>query len=304
MIQAILLSLKIIGITVLVLLCLILFVLALILFVPVFYRVKVVHNQEGTQVNGRVRYLFPLLSVTVQYLKKITYRIRVFGMVVLDSERPKKPKHQKPKKQKRRTKKRKKAPGKKIKQLSVTESCEEELSVPMLSAEDTVNEERDEKKHRETTGPGLFEKIRLKFKKIWETILTVINKLQKVLHQKEELQRILSNPSTKQAVVFAWGELKHLLKHILPRKMKGYVVYGADDPATTGQVLGILSVFYAKTGYLVEIRPNFEQAEFQCEVELRGHIQVVTLLVIAVKLLLHQELRKVISELKHVKEIE
>ena len=129
-------------------------------------------------------------------------------------------------------------------------------------------------------------------------------KVQKVLHQKEELQRILNEPSTKQAVVFAWGELKHLLKHILPRKMKGYVAYGADNPATTGQVLGILSVLYAKTGYLLEIRPNFEQAEFKCEVEFRGHIQVITLLGIAVKVFLHQELRKVISELKHVKEIE
>ena len=50
MIQAILLILKIIGITMLVILGLLLLILALVLFVPIFYRVRVIHSTEKTEV--------------------------------------------------------------------------------------------------------------------------------------------------------------------------------------------------------------------------------------------------------------
>ena len=92
MIQVILLILKIIGITFLVLLGLLLLILTLILFVPIFYRVRIIYNPEKLQVSGRVRFLFPLLEVTFQYLKKFSYKLRVFFVSVLDSEKPKKEK--------------------------------------------------------------------------------------------------------------------------------------------------------------------------------------------------------------------
>ena len=86
--------------------------------------------------------------------------------------------------------------------------------------------------------------------------------------------------------------------------MKGYVAYGADNPATTGQVLGILSVLYARTGRLLDIRPNFEEKQLECDVELKGRIQVFTLLVIVVKVVLNKELRQLIKEFQKLKEIE
>ena len=118
------------------------------------------------------------------------------------------------------------------------------------------------------------------------------------------MQRILAQPETKKAISFVWEKLKRILKHVLPRKIKGYVAFGADNPATTGQVLGVLSVVYARTGMLLEIRPNFTEKQLECDVELKGRIQVFTLLVIAVKVFLNQELRKLITEFKGLKEIE
>ena len=116
--------------------------------------------------------------------------------------------------------------------------------------------------------------------------------------------RILGKPETKKAIGFAFGKLGRLLKHILPRKIKGYVVYGADNPATTGQVLGIVSVIYARTGQILEIRPNFMEKQLECDVLIKGRIQVFTLLLIAVKVILNKGVRQVLKEFKGIKDIE
>ena len=311
MIQVLLLILKIIGIMILSVLGLILLVLALILFVPVFYRIRVIHNPEKTQVKARISFLFPLLLVTVQYLKKLSYKLRVFGIALLDSDKPKKVKNKKAKKPKNKKKRKEKNPvtpepvpetvAEPVASVE-TQATEQEAASPSVT--EPIAENSKPKQEQKKEKKNILEKIKGKIQKIRETISNIIKKIKKLLHQKEEVQRILAKPETKQALKFAWDKLKRLLKQVLPRKIKGYVAYGADNPATTGQVLGILSIVYAKTGQLLTIRPNFEEKQLECDVELKGHIQVFTLLVIAIKVFFNKELRKTIAEFKNVKEVE
>lgn len=349
MIQAILLILKIIGITMLVILGLLLLILALVLFVPIFYRVRVIHSPEKTEVKARVSFLFPLLLATVQYLKKaveavqdspkkspLTYKVRIFGAALLDSERPKKKKKEKKPKEKKAGK------GKASEGLEAGQAGgnpEEDAlgqtgALELLGTESTVmGQESNDASVGHDTVPadgveqdsqvsgnaeqtvqaseteeqpkvGFFEKIRLKIQKIRETITKVIAKIKKLLHQKDEVLRILGEPSSKQAIAHTWDKVKRLFKHILPRKIKGYVKFGADNPATTGQVTGIISVLYAKTGYVLDFQPNFTEKELECDVELRGHIQVFTLLVIVLKVVLNKEFRRLLKRFQQVKDIE
>jgi len=309
MIQVLLLILKILGITLLVLLGLLLLIVAVLLFVPFFYKVRVVHNPDKTQIKAKVSFLSPFLSVTVQYLEKLSYKVRIFGIAFLNSDRPKKERRAKTvKKSKAKQKKKKpvKEPGpEQVSVQTVNEIPEgihhQEASVPKESfSEKQTLFKTEEKKEKQ----GFFKKIKGKIQKIRETISKVINKCKKLLHQKDEAKRILNQPETKKAIAFAWGELKHLLKHVLPRKIKGYVAYGAENPATTGQVLGILSVVYAKTGQLLEIRPNFVEKQLECDVEIKGRIQLFTILVIAIKVLCNKELKQLVSEGKGLKEVE
>ncbi len=182
---------------------------------------------------------------------------------------------------------------------------EDEASFENVAEESESFEETTEKPTQDKEKkPGLFAKIKAKIQKLRETISKTIAKIKKLIHQKEEVQRILGKPETKTAMKFVWSRLGRLLKHILPRRIKGYLAYGADNPATTGQVLGILSVLYARTGQLLEIRPNFTEKQLECDVLIKGRIQVFTLLVIAVKVALNKELRQVIKEFKGIKEIE
>ena len=319
MIQILLLILKIIGITILAILGLILLVLALVLFVPVFYKVRIIHNPQETKITGKVSFLWPAIVVIVQYFKKLSYKVKLFGISLLDSEKPKKEKT--PKKKKEKKQKKKKAgkssdakdtlpeeeifaplenPGTLPKAEPEDEASFENVAEESESFEETTEKPAQDKEKK----PGLFAKIKAKIQKLRETISKTIAKIKKLIHQKEEVQRILGKPETKTAMKFVWSRLGRLLKHILPRKIKGYLAYGADNPATTGQVLGILSVLYARTGQLLEIRPNFTEKQLECDVLIKGRIQVFTLLVIAVKVALNKELRQVIKEFKGIKEIE
>ena len=303
MIQIFLLILKIIGITILAILGLILLVLALVLFVPVFYKVRIIHNPQETKIAGKVSFLWPAIVVIVQYFKKLSYKVKLFGISLLDSEKPKKEKT--PKKKKEKKQKKKKAgkssdakdtlpeeeifaplenPGTLPKAEPEDEASFENVAEESESFEETTEKPAQDKEKK----PGLFAKIKAKIQKLRETISKTIAKLKKLIHQKEEVQRILGKPETKTAMKFVWSRLGRLLKHILPRKIKGYLAYGADNPATTGQVLGILSVLYARTGQLLEIRPNFTEKQLECDVLIKGRIQVFTLLVIAVKVALNK----------------
>ena len=307
MIQVLLLILKIIGIAVLAVLGAVLLVLTVVLFVPVFYRVRIIHNPQKTQVKARVSFLFPAVIATIEYLKKLSFKVRIFGILLLDSEKPKKEKKPKEKKVRKQGKNRKKVnpqetEKKEKEKIPKQEEREpEQLTVSELPDE---KEEPEDKKEQTAEKQGLFDKIKSKIKKIRETISNIVNKIKRLFRQKEEAQRIFAKQETKTALKFVWDKLKHLLKHVLPRKVKGCVSFGADDPATTGQILGILSVVYARTGELLIIRPDFTQKRLETDMELRGRIQLFTLLVIAVKVFLNPELRQLITEVKGIKEIE
>lgn len=68
------------------------------------------------------------------------------------------------------------------------------------------------------------------------------------------------------------------LKHILPRKVKGYVHYGMDEPYKTGQVTGYLSLlpFVYQKG--LSMRPDFEQKVLELDMKLKGRIRLGYLL--------------------------
>ena len=291
MIDILLFSLKLIGILVLAVILLVLLVVALVLFVPIVYRVRVIHNPQKTQVNGRVSFLFPLLVARFFYGdEQFTFRLKLFWHTLLgDGKKEKKPR--KPKKKKE------------IREEEITEiPPEEEVTTePALIPENTYETDASEEPKKKE---GFFQKIRSKIVKLRETVKKGYKKIKKLLHQKDEITRLLDKPETKEVLRFVWEYLKKTLRHILPRKIKGYLIYGSDDPATTGKVLGAIAMFYAVTGPVLKIQPDFEQKRLECDLEFCGRVQVFTILVILGKLYFNKELKQLLQEVKNIKEVE
>ena len=281
MIQVLLLILKIIGIILLALLLAVLVVLALVLFAPIRYRVRVIHNPEKTEVTGRASFLFPLVVVKFRYFEKVfTYKGRAAWYVFLESGKNKEIKAEREAEEAEETKETKES-LEKIPPLAPPKQTGE-------NQEKKSRKEKQKKEKKETSGEkaGFFDRIK------------------RLLRQKDEVLRILSKTESKQAISFVWDKLKKTLRHILPRKVKGYLIYGSDDPATTGQVLGVISIFYAAMGPMLKIVPDFEKKRLECDLEFKGRLRVFTLLVILIKLYFNKELKKLIEEIKAIKEIE
>lgn len=319
MMNWLLLILKILGILIAVIFGILLLVLLLLLFAPFRYRAKVRYGSQPLAVAAGISWLLFVLRVRILYSgQKPVIMARVFGIPVYRSDKEKKPKKKKersPKKKHAGQKKKKQGDSKQAEQTKRQELPPQELSdakkLPQqeLSGEDRLflkeGDGAEGAKQQETEQKkGLFLRIADKIKKLRETIRKAQKKLGQLLHRTGAVKELLSKEETKKAIVFAWEQLKHLFRHILPRKAKGTLVYGSGDPCSTGQALGVLAVLYARYGELLSIQPDFEEKRLECDIELKGRIKLFTLLCLTVKVIRNQELKQLIHEFQNIKTIE
>ena len=298
MIQVLLLILKIIGITLLVLLFTVLFLLALVLFVPIRYRARVIHNPEKDDIYGRASFLFPLVVFRFRFYEKVfSYKGRALWYVFAESGKNKEELSAKKNKGVK-----KEEPGKKAAVQAELEAMSESVA-DESDAEETKEILEKIKPVSSSEEPETAEKKK-KPKKEKAQKKSLAETLKKLLRQKDEVVRILSKQESKDSIRFAWDKLKKIIRHIIPRKVKGYLIFGSDDPATTGQVLGVISVLYAAMGPVLKIVPDFENKRLECDLEFRGRLRVFTLLVILLKIYFNKELKQLIEEIKSIKEME
>ena len=134
-------------------------------------------------------------------------------------------------------------------------------------------------------------KVWEKLKKIWifirnhtpgkvaERVADKIEKKTAVAKKKlRRLQKFWNLSCTVKTREYLKKYIPRTLKHILPRKVKGYVHYGMDEPYKTGQVTGYLSLlpFVYQKG--LSMQPDFEQKVLELDVKLKGRIRLGYLL--------------------------
>ena len=92
--------------------------------------------------------------------------------------------------------------------------------------------------------------------------------------------------------------MKYLIKHARPRKAKGFVRFGFEDPYKTGQVLAVLSVLYPFYGERIAIYPEFEQAMLQGDISIKGYIRLLHFVKIIWTFLFDKNVRKTYEDYK------
>ena len=316
--------LKLIGIVLLVILGLIVLILAIILLTPIRYRIGA-SKYQTIQAEGKVTWLFRLIEMVfkldtgAEEGKRLHLSFRIAWLKLYDNQKPK----EKRIKQKKTRKTKSKAESKQSEKVIQAAKPEQ----PEAKVQPIKTEQAAEMKHEEKLieGPkeSAVEKILRLAKNVANKILSLIRGVfslicsilgipSKIMDGLEKLENFFTKLREKKEAFLAfynethnhqwftafWHRLKKLLLRILPRADRLYLHFGFEDPATTGQVLGGLSILYPICGEKMELCPEFNEEVLEGEVKVHGCIRLVTLVVFAVKSFLNKQFFAIVKQFK------
>ena len=151
-----------------------------------------------------------------------------------------------------------------------------------------------------------------KLKDLWnavkKTIINIIWILKKgregigALYQKAaQVKRFLDETAHREAFRLILRTGRKFLAHILPVRIRGTFEFGTGDPCSTGQLLGALSILYAKTGGDFVVIPDFEETRYEGEISFRGRIRGVVLLILTIRLVTDKNLRMLLKDITRLR---
>lgn len=133
-----------------------------------------------------------------------------------------------------------------------------------------------------------FEGFSDKIKNIYDNIA---EKLENIYNKWVKLKNIVDDERVTRTVKLALKLVGKALKHILPRRIKGYAEYGFDDPSTTGYISAVLGALYGRLGEAFTFNPDFSEKKLNANVKFRGRIRIGRLGLIALRLLLNRDFK-------------
>ncbi|MCI5640841.1 MAG: DUF2953 domain-containing protein [Lachnospiraceae bacterium] len=322
--------LKIAGCILLVLLLLI----GLLCFVAVKYRVKIVLEEKT--VKARLSWIGFVLSVPILYTpeRSVEIKCKVLGIKIWPFAKKKK-KSKKKNTSSKRSKQKKRSSVKRQDAVEQNEqkqdpTPEEHTTVPMEeSRQEEENLRVDENAPKPEPEEVTFEKeeadnkaeppqqskvswwnkIRQKILFYKERIQSGIKackkgyrRIRQKVHSLRDLWELLQTEKAKSFVCIVRKNVVLLWKKIRPRTIKGKIVFGMEDPCTTGQILGGLSILYPFTDGKLQIVPDFQQKRLEGTVIIKGKVRLFTLLKFILTLWLNEDGQALQKEWKKWKE--
>lgn len=87
-----------------------------------------------------------------------------------------------------------------------------------------------------------------------------------------------------------------LVRHYKPRKIKGELEFGLDDPATTGRILGIYYILFPAPNKRFRLTGNFKEDYYEGNILIKGRIRLNHLLLAAWKLYRNDRIKSFIKK--------
>ncbi len=144
--------------------------------------------------------------------------------------------------------------------------------------------------------------INYKMKKFWKNLKKRYQGIKSSLTKVKEMVNyyiaLFREEKTKQAIQFCKAQFIWMMKKIAPKKIKGEVQFGTGDPATTGELMGLLSVFLPIYSYSLELNPDFENKILEGEIELAGSVKGWYFLILAWRFFRNKEIKYVMKKIK------
>lgn len=271
--------LKIIGIVLLVILGIMLFLLAVLLFVPVRYSVKGTVDNNITA-EGKISWLCSILRYDFTFQEQeLNGEVRIFGF---------------------RPKKKERVSEEELEEEAVPEVKDgvEEV-VSHKGKQNRKSSDKNSRPSRKNIFVRMWDKIKSFLKKIKNFFIGIQKRLTGFKEFVVKVKEIVTDTKNQYAVRRLWEELLYLLKHFGFRKIHTELTFALADPALTGQVLGVLCMMPFLYQYDFHIFPDFESESFYIRgsYDVKGRIQLIFLLVTAIRLLADKDIRSFLKKL-------
>ncbi len=304
--------LKVIGIILLVLAGLILLILALILFVPIRYMADVNFVEKA---NGRAQVTWLMHLLTARLLisdNQVSYTVRICGRKLNQNKDGPEAQEKKAEKKARRQPAEKKARRSQKKEPELIEIMPEHVKTVKLKnvPADPVEEEKSEPVKPLKVAPEpaksappqpeaeAGQSFRERIKATWERIKAAGEKIKNIKYTlksfydridktKERLTRTwekLHEAENQASIQLVKKELLKVWKQIKPRRIRGELIFGTDDPAITGQILAVCAILYPVYQDNLKIVPDFENSRLEGSLYVKGRIRIFPLLISGFKL--------------------
>lgn len=299
--ELILLIVKIILIVLLVVLGLILLTLGLILFIPIHYEVSgSIGDSWELRIKGKVTYLLSIIKVLFNYEdSQFGFKLFLFGF--------------------------------EKKMQEENNESPEEVAETLYEAEEVTKEDVtvDEKKDISLTEEQAHQTELLENENtdsLQEESISVKSSKEKALNEKSEdsaaskkkqqkkakevkekgkfnfafIKQQITDEHNKSVVCKIWSEISYLLKHFKFRKIITDLVFSTGDPASTGQVLGLLCMIPILYQYEFQILPDFESEKgyLKGTFLVAGKIRLIHVIVAILRLILDKEVRLVFKRIQ------
>ena len=303
--------LKIIGIILLIIIGVVIFILGIVLFTPIRYHFAGEYKQKFLA-DAQVKWWPILLKADVSVKdNKIQYIVKLFGGVVMTN-----------------TDAKLSWIGRRFfaQEQNDEQKCEEDDAFVSNDVEEngktpeyfgetgnvTVLEKTDASEeqqqgaqvhHQEVKKKrriSITERIRTKIAGVRKRLKKLIEQLKKINHKKESLQKVFQSKRFEVAKRDALQYIKELFSIVKPKRLEGYIHFGLDNPADTGQLLGVLAFGLSVYGDFLQIQPDFEKACLDGELKGCGTIRLFAVVKLILKVIFNKNLIKVIKKVQTI----
>lgn len=326
--------LKVIGLVLLVLLLLILLLLALVLLVPIRYAGAGHKGEEKSDYSAHVDVHWLVRSVQLHAALTpagLAYYLRILCFRPLDSRPPDTPPANASDEKQSRSEEEPSAEGSAANVSDETPSESEENTPSDEALSDTGEDsvERDENTDAAEIQPSEDEKppedgvtaseseaesaesaaaqtaevdsIELKNaaeapKKKKRKKSSIADRIKRTCEKVSSLRAAVEDEENQKALRLLLSRVKYLLHHLRFRRFEGRLVFGFDDPAMMGRILGVLSLFYPLYGESFTITPVFGHTLFEGEIALKGHVRLIHILIAGIQLMMNKKIRGLVLD--------
>ena len=285
-----------------------------ILFAAVRYCGKISFDDKKAQIS--IRWLGVVLCVPILITEKdLQWKVRVFGVPILRSDGAHKKRRSKKSSASKAQKRKAEKAAETVQKTQESSKQEKKALSVNLEKSPTAPEQEKQIAPKQTTDQreeqSAFRQADEREKKprgirqlfLWlQNVIKIVRKMKKKVHSVQDLVDILRSDAGKAFICIVKENVIHLWKQIHPRRMRGKVIFGTGDPCSTGELLGVLALFYAWYGNGVQIIPDFEQKRIEGNVSFRGRIRMITLICIAWRIIKNKDGRKLLHEWEKWKE--